>query len=164
MADREALLARHGAQVTAFEAWAAAGEWRRFHQEHYDWWAFPIDRPSSQGTRWVVNASEAAELRRDPVFWTQYRRGLKLVAASFGWDLAAAAPIAAPQPGQAWHDWPVRLHKMARSARLFGADREFASLRTLALRLYPGGQGMRYGGHDLGWIFTAGEDPYPGPG
>ena len=155
------LRARHAAQVADFESWAAAGDWAHFHREHYDWWAFPIDRPSSQGTRWVVDEDQALELRRDPAFWTQYVRGLKLVAASFGWDLGAAAPLAHPQPGQSWHGWPVRLHKMARSARLFGAEREFASLRDLALHLYPDGRPMAYGGHDLRWIFTGDPDPYP---
>jgi hypothetical protein len=162
MADLPALKARHATQIDEFEAWAAAGDWRVFHREHYDWWAFPIDRPSSQGPRWVVSPDEAAELRGDPAFWTRYERGLKLVAASFGWDLGRASRITAPQPGQGWHDWPVRLHKMARSARLFGADRAFESLRALALELYPGGQGMSYGGHDLGWIFRGDPDPYPG--
>ncbi len=154
------LTERHAAQVAEFEAWAAAMDWERFHTEHYDWWAFPIDRPSSHGTRWVVDAGVAAELRGDQGFWRRYLRGLELVAASFGWDLSGGAPIEDPQPGQSWHDWPVRLHKMARSARLFGAEREFASLRELALRLYPDAKGMTYDGHDLGWIFTGGEDPF----
>lgn len=158
-----ALKERHAAQVTEFESWAARGDWARFHASHYDWWAFPIDRPSNLGWAYVICAREAADLAADPAFAARFLRGVELVAASLGWDLAACCPVTDSQPGQGWHDWPVRLHKMARSARLLGFAEAFESLRTHALALIAAGNRFEYGGTDLAWLFRGEPDPH-GPG
>ena len=86
----------------------------------------------------------------------RYRRGTELVARAWGWDVAAASEIQNPQHGQSWHDWPVRLFKMALSARLFEEDAAFASLKKYAVGLMARGCEMSYSGHDLSWLFTTG--------
>ena len=43
----------------------SAGDWRRFHISHYDWWTFPIDRPSQHGLRYTVYADDVARLKAD---------------------------------------------------------------------------------------------------
>ena len=156
----EGLKQAHGDQITAFEAWAAAEDWERFHSSHYDWWVFPVDRHSSYGLQWVVYDGEVAELKKDDVFLARYVRGVQLVAASWGWDVLTGVPLPEPHPGQAWHDWPVRLHKAGQSVQLFGFDELFASLRLYAHELLRQGWGMTYGGRDLSWLFTTGIDPY----
>lgn len=158
-----ALKRRHAAQVAEFEAWAARADWGRFHSSHYDWWAFPIDRPSSYGWAYVVCAGDAAELAADPTFAERFVRGVELVAGSMGWDLVARRPLGELQPGQGWHDWPVRLHKMARSARLLGSADAFDSLQTYALALIAQGKRFEFGGTDLAWLFRGEPDPH-GPG
>ena len=40
----EALKEQHAEQVAAFERWAAMGDWYAFHENHYDWWAYPVNR------------------------------------------------------------------------------------------------------------------------
>ncbi len=155
----DALKRRHAEQVAAFEAWAAAGDWQRFHWEHYDWWAFPVDRRSSFGMEYVVYEYEAAELKRDDGFVGRYVRGVELVAASWGWDVQGCCHLPDLADGQGWHDWPVRLYKAAQSSRLFGFDDLFASLQTYALELMGQGRDMTYNGRDLSWLFTTGVEP-----
>jgi hypothetical protein len=148
-----ALIAQHAAQIAAFEAWAAAGDWMRFHVSHYDWWTFPIDRPSQHGLRYTVYADDVAQLKADPGFMTRYRRGIVLVAASWGWDVHRADFIPEPAPEQRWQHWPVRLHKAGRSARLFGEDALYESLRRYALWLIDRGEPFMYNGYDLSATF-----------
>lgn len=144
----------HARQVADFERWAAAGDWERFHASHYDWWAFPISRHSAYGMKYVVFEGEIAELKQDPVFVEKYLAGVRLVAASWGWDLLGCRYIEHPQPGQSWHHWPVRLFKAAQSVRLFGYEDYFASLKIFALDLIQMGEKMEYNGWDLSWLFT----------
>lgn len=151
---------KHAAQIAQFETWAANNEWGTFHSSHYDWWTFPIDRPSAYGMQYVVFEGEIQTLREDPVFLDRYRRGVSLVAASWGWDVWKAEYIADPKPGQSWHDWPVRLFKAALSVQLFSEAALFESLKKYASDLIRQGHNMSYGGKDLSWLFTTGNDPY----
>ena len=120
---------------------------------------FPIDRPSAYGVTWTVCDGDIFDLKQDAAFMQRYRRGIELVELSWGWDVVAASEIQNPQPGQSWHDWPVRLFKMALSARLFGEDAAFAALKKYAVGLMARGCEMSYSGHDLSWLFTTGIDP-----
>ena len=155
----EKLKQAHAAQIAEFVAWAARGDWERFHSSHYDWWAFPIDRSSAYGLKWTVYEGEIAGLKRDARFLERYLRGVELVSASWGWDIHQKSPIPHPRPGQSWHHWPVRLFKVALSVRLFGYDELFGSLKTYARELMKGGEDMTFNGHDLSWLFTTGIDP-----
>ena len=154
------LKARHALQVAEFERWALNDEWETFHSSHYDWWTFPIDRPSSYGLAWTVYQGDAAELKQDGVFVANYLAGVRLVALSWGWDVAAATHIPAPKLGQSWHNWPVRLFKAALSCRLFGYADLFSSLKTFGRDLLQEGEPFTFGRHDLSWLFTDGRDPY----
>lgn len=149
----DALKSRHGEQVAKFENWAWAGDWSAFHTGHYDWWAFPIDRPSSQGLMWTVCAGEIRALNEDSDFGIRYRRGLELVALSWGWDIRQGNEIAAPAPHQQWRDWPIRLHKMTVSADLFGELEFHESLRKYGRLLIGRGKSMSYNGRDLSETF-----------
>lgn len=148
-----ALIAQHAAQIADFEAWAAEGDWMSFHYSHYDWWTFPIDLPSQYGRRYVVYPGDVADLQADAAFMRRYRRGQTLVAAAWGWDVAAADFIPDPAPEQRWQHWPVRLHKAGRSAHLFGEDTIFASLKKYALWLLDRGEPFTYNGYDLSTTF-----------
>ncbi len=155
-----ALKARHKQQSEQFEAWARRGDWQAFHDEHYDWWTFPIDESSrGQGMAYTVYEGDIAELQKDAAFMRDLRRGAELVAASWGWNLHAADYLASPAPDQRWQDWPVRLYKAARCMKLFGCTREFDSLKKFALLLLQQGRPITYGGYDLSWLFTTGIDP-----
>jgi hypothetical protein len=150
----ERLKEAHALQVADFRRWAAADLWERFHAGHYDWWAFPIDAPSSYGLKWTVYEGDVFELKRDSSFLQDYREGVSLVSASWGWDLANQSHLVSPKPGQSWHRWPVRLYKAARSVKLFGCPDLFESLRKYARELIGQGESISYAGHDLSGIFT----------
>ncbi len=73
-----ALKAEHAAQIRKFQKWAKNG-YGDFHHNHYDWWAFPIDEPSSKGFRYVVKHGDIEELKRDGEFMALYLEGLDLL-------------------------------------------------------------------------------------
>lgn len=147
------LKARHAKQIADFENWAANGDWETFHDSHYDWWAFPIDLPSSYGLAYSVFDGDIANLKTDAEFMKRLRRGIELLSHSWGWDLDQAAPLAQITHGQSWHNWPVRLFKAALAAKLFGLDAEFHSLRTYARDLMAKGEVFAFGRHDLSYLF-----------
>jgi len=149
----EKLKQTHGKQIAEFENWALQDDWERFHDSHYDWWVFPINRQSSYGLMWVVYEGEVAELQSDRLFLEKYRRGVYLVSASWGWDVLNKSYISNPKAGQSWHQWPVRLYKAAQSVKLFGYEDLFESLKTYAGDLMKRGESMSYNGKDLSWIF-----------
>jgi hypothetical protein len=152
-AGLEALKKAHARQIELFESWASAKDWAAFHSNHYDWWTFPIDQPSAYGFKWVVYEGEIARLKEDAEFIQKYRRGLELLAASWGWDLQAQSCIVDPLPAQSWHNWPIRLYKAAYSARLFGEDKAFESYREYARLLKSSGVSFAYNGRDLFQLF-----------
>ncbi|MEI7772637.1 MAG: hypothetical protein WCI67_21785 [Chloroflexales bacterium] len=148
---------KHREQLAAFERWAAVGDWHAFHAAHYDWWMFPIDQSSrGQGMVYTVYAGDVAELKQDPAFIRDYLRGVEMLALSWGWDLAQRAYVPNPQPGQAWANWPIRLHKAAQSLKLFGFTAQFESLRVFALDRIKRGEQFDYGKKDLRPLFTTG--------
>lgn len=157
-------------QLAKFEAAASRGRWKDIHHDHYDWWMFPVDSPSSHGLKWTVYAGDIDELEHDSTFLRDYRRGVELLMLAWGWDLDRQEFVPDPAPGQEWQQWPVRLYKAAYSLWLFGFATEFASLRKYALALMERGEDFGYGHRDLGVFFTQGLDPYnrqwvypPGP-
>lgn len=107
-------------QLKQFEQWTAKNEWGKFHLAHYDWWMFPINRSSQgRGMIYAVTSSDIQQLKQDPEFMKNYRRGVELVARAWGWDVNNCTPIQNPTSDQKWQNWPVRLGKMADSLRLF---------------------------------------------
>lgn len=107
-------------QLQKFEDWAQANEWQRIHDAHYDWWMFPVERPSSAyGEAYAVNKADVEALKADPIFMNNYRRGVALVVQAWGWDLEKGEAIKSPAKGQAWDGYGVRLAKMSDSLRLF---------------------------------------------
>ena len=157
----ERLKTTHSAQIDQFENWAARGEWHLFHSSHYDWWTFPIHKPSSYGLAWTVYEGEVVQLKQDAQFVWKYVRGVELVSASWGWDLLGKAYLPNPAAEQSWHHWPVRLFKAAQSVQLFGYPELFASLKLFAKILMRQGEPMEFDGHDLSWLFTTDVDPRP---
>jgi len=140
-------------QLAMFEQWAAGGNWSAVHRAHYDWWMFPIDKPSSYGMAYVVYEGDIAELKQDPAYITRYLRGVELLMLAWGWDLAKQQPIPDPQPGQQWSRWPIRLHKAASSVLLFGFPDVFAALQAYAKTLIDAGESFAYNGRDLATLF-----------
>lgn len=147
---------RQAEELARFEQRAARGDWRAIHNDHYDWWMFPIDEMSQHGAAYVVYPGDIAELKQDPRYVHSYLRGVELLALAWGWDLGRRAAVPNPQPGQAWSRWPIRLYKAARSLQLFGYDEQFESLRAFALDLLRRGESLRYGRQNLAVLFTEG--------
>jgi hypothetical protein len=144
-----ALIERHAAQVAQFEQWAADGNWQAFHDNHYDWWAFPIDKPSSYAFAYTVYSDEIAQMRQDEAFMQRHRLGAQLLLLSWGWGVLAGAVVSDSAPGQAWANWPIRLSKCARSMWLFGQDEQWGSAVEFARVLKARGESFEYGGRDL---------------
>ena len=144
---------KHHAQIVEFEKWARADDWQQFHDSHYDWWAFPINKPSRLGFAYTVYEEEINQLSQDAVFSKELPLGAELLLRSWGWDMRRRAHIEHPLPGQDWQNWPIRLHKCANSLMLFGFQQEFESVRQYARSLISEGVGFNYNGKDLSELF-----------
>lgn len=131
-------------QLEIFEPAVRRADWRAIHHAHYDWWMFPIDEPSSYGLAWTVYEGDVVELKQDAGYLERYRRGVDLLATSWGWDLSRRAWVPPPQPDQCWQRWPIRLYKATKSVKLFGCRTEFESLKSLGRVLLQRGETMHY--------------------
>ena len=149
----EALKAEHTQQVAAFAQWAEAHDWRAFHHNHYDWWAYPVTRRSSFGEKYKLTADAVDALTQDAAFIARWRQGVALGCLAWGWLLTEARYVEEPESGQAWAHWPVRLYKMAVSAKVLRQADVLASLCLLADDLAAKGVVFAYNGSDLGWVF-----------
>ena len=160
--DIETIKTTQRDQLALFETAAERGRWKDIHDSHYDWWMFPVDSPSSHGRKWSVYTGDIAQLKQDPDFMRDYRRGVGLLMEAWGWDLDRQEFLTGTTHDQKWQNWPVRLYKAAYSLWLFGCETEFASLRKYARALLERGEDFGYGRKDLGVFFTQGLDPYSG--
>jgi hypothetical protein len=105
-AGLQTLKDEHAAQIKQFEDWARRG-YGEFHHNHYDWWAFPIDEPSSKGFRYVVLQGDIDELKRDKAFMNRYIKGIELLCASWGWDLKNSCDLRNVNEHQRWQVFRV---------------------------------------------------------
>jgi len=136
-------------QVELFRTWAKGGHWEAFHANHYDWWTFPIDAPSSFGFKYTLDESSISELSQDEEFLASLRKATELLLSSWGWDPSRNQPMQHPANGQAWANWPIRLAKANRSLVLFKQDDLLESTRALARYLEAQGYSFEYSGRDL---------------
>ena len=120
-----ALKQKQSESLQKLQAFAKKGEWQHLqtHTTHpdsgFDWWMFPIDRPSSgYGEQYQVSRQDVEMLKRDAEFMKNYRTGVILVAKSWGWDVQTGQ--LQPGHGCRWIDYQVRLGKMLDSLKLFG--------------------------------------------
>lgn len=125
---------KHSEQLQKFEQWASAKDWKLFTPtySHYDWWMFPVARPSSHyGDIYQVSQADVDALKADPKFMKEYRRGVELVVRSWGWDLQRQCSVLETErtPEQRWTGYGVRLGKMADSLLLFGEDDLYRKLQ-----------------------------------
>jgi hypothetical protein len=151
-------------QLQQFENWADANKWSSIHDAHYDWWMFPVERPSSQyGETYAVGKGEVEELKADPIFMENYRRGVVLVVQAWGWDLEKGEAISVSDfevSGQKWTGYGVRLAKMSDSLRLFG-EKDLHQKLKLFLKQHCLTQKERVPISDLKWLMkTLVEQPF----
>lgn len=124
---------KQAGQLKQFEQWAAAGQWGHIHRAHYDWWMYPVNYSSrTTGSTYQLNANEVDELKADPEFMQNYKRGVVLGAQAWGWDVLNSKPIEKPTSDQKWQNWDVRLGKMIDSLNLFNESDLVASMRRYA--------------------------------
>jgi DNA-binding CsgD family transcriptional regulator len=148
----EDLMNRNIEQHGKFNSWAQNEEWYKFHNDHFDWWAFPIEEPSNTyGEQFRVPGDEVKKLRSDKEFLKRLDDNLINVAAAYGWDIKAGRWI--PDDIRHRDQVPqtlsqIRLYKMARSALVFGRCSHFRSLQRMYDNLASFGW---YKGQDLGF-------------
>jgi len=145
---------------------AASGEWRKIHNEHYDWWAFPIDRGSASfGETFNVAGEPLERLKKNPEFLSSLAKIMEIQTAALGWSLYEGKYFERLdwEKGQDWNmAYPTRLWKMTRSAQIFGLEREFESLLDLKESLEAGG--IVFGNHSSYWDNPGTVDDVPSLG
>jgi len=152
------LIESHKLQWEHFCEWADNHEWDRFHSNHYDWWAFPIDRPSSFGFMYTVFESEISQMKSDKGFMERHRDCARLLMLSWGWDAQNDTEIKRPSSSQKWAHWPIRLAKCSRSMWLFGQLDLWQSTSQYAEQLLSDGFSFWYNGRDLFGEIVSPED------
>ncbi len=115
------------------QTFAQKGDWQHLHthtrhpDSGFDWWMFPINRGSvGYGNQYVVNQEDIANLSADKEFMSNYRKGVVLVAKSWGWDLEKNLDVTSSE--QKWTGYWVRLGKMLHSLQLFNQTDLHANL------------------------------------
>lgn len=149
----EKLKQKHFSQYTQFVAWADNREWQQFHNNHYDWWMFPINQGSSYGLEYTVYADDVELLKQDEPFIKNYLHGVELLALAWGWDLKNQCLISKPDKNQCWQNWSIRLQKAIMSLLLFGYKTEAKSLLLYAQSLINQNVNLHYRNKDLKHYF-----------
>jgi len=151
----EMLKKKHHAQYLEFEAWAAKSQWIKFHQSHYDWWAFPYaDASGAYAFAYSIFEYETEILKNDKAFMSEFARGVELLMLSWGWDLQNECFIANAEHNQVWQNWAIRLYKCGRALKQFGLAKEFESVRKFALVWIAKGSDFSFYGKDLTYLFV----------
>ncbi|CAF1324127.1 unnamed protein product [Adineta steineri] len=119
-------------QLKQFEEWHKNRDWLAFHHHHYDWWMFPIDEISSRGTTFQLPDDVLKDLRQDEIFIGKLRNGVRLMVASWGWDIDNSKYFDECDGKQKWSHWPVRLYKAGKCMWLFQQNDYYQSLKKLA--------------------------------
>jgi hypothetical protein len=146
---KENLKAEQLKQLELFRLWASNSNWTAFHDNHYDWWSFPIDKPSQKGFRYSISKEMREELKQDQGFINQLRESTVLLLLSWGWDAETSRPVANAEPGQDWANWPVRLFKCNRSLKMFAQADLVESSQKLAVNLRERGTSFKCRDKDL---------------
>jgi len=136
-------------QATKFRSWAKGGHWDAFHSNHSDWWTFPIDAPSSFGSKYTLTEETIQDLAQDVEFIASIRKAAELLLSSWGWNATKNHLVQHPALGQAWANWPIRLAKCNRSLVLFKQADLVESTRLFAKHLQAEGNSFEYSGRDL---------------
>ena len=151
----DTLIQENANQLLEFRRFAENRDWHSFHSSHYDWWAFPISSPSSYGYRFSVSKESVDVLKQSPEFLSNLSECAELLMLSWGWDSTDNKPLAHVDSGQAWADWPIRLYKAWRSMKIFGLEKQEASLSSYAHYLRENHVSFEYRGRDLFEEFTS---------
>lgn len=129
----DALKAKQKNHLAKLEALVKDGHWEHLqkHTDHpfsgFDWWMFPTDRASlGQGSKYQVCLRDITSLKKDQEFMDSYRKGVVLVAKSWGFDLENKKDVTSSS--QKWVGYNVRLGKMLYSLKLFNQTDLFNNL------------------------------------
>jgi hypothetical protein len=145
-AGLDLLLRLNAAQAESFERWATSTRWHRFHDEHYDWWSFPIDEPSLRfGPAFKLSDGDVANLLTEGEFTKRLDRSIELVSASLGWNLAETRLDENVEEMRRYDESEfgnhgMRLRKMLLAATLFRRETALRSLSSFARVLRDAGR------------------------
>jgi hypothetical protein len=143
--------AQHAQQVAKFEEWADGAKWDQFHRQHFDWWTFPIDLPSTNyALAYTLGRADAKDLLDDPSFLSLYRKGsaaplsshrtgstnhltgVELIALSWGWNIQQQQPVSDPGTRHfASLMWGRRLLMPIQASGSAGVDTTFGCVRSV---------------------------------
>lgn len=117
--------------------WVRSYDWDSMSgpKEHFDWWMFPVGKSSNTyGDRFTVNRQIVNQLKKDPVFMENYRKSVRWVMRSWGWDVERNQSA---NNGRHWTNYPIRLVKIAQSLELFEENSLLKSVKTFRLEKVP---------------------------
>jgi hypothetical protein len=127
-------------QLDEFKKLRDEKRWKDIHNDHYDWWTFPIDRGSAAyGDGYNVAGENRIALMRDKEFMSNLKSAVEIYSEAMGWDLANSKWI----EDLDWDNgqdplkqaYGARLYKVARSLQVFEMNEEFDSFLMMVQSL-----------------------------
>jgi len=137
-------------QLGKFRKYANLRKWQNIHNDHYDWFMFPIEDGSK--ARYNVYEDDVVELMNNRKWILGYREGIQHCARAWGWNVKASTLMKPTDEEMGWTHWDVRLAKIIRSLWLFGEKELFDSMQSFAKTVKPNG-GLRYGNISLDEVY-----------
>ena len=145
-------------QSLQFINWDKNQKYSNFHSSHYDWWAFPVDKPSSYGEKYQITSEERSKLLLDQAFLNALRTNAILVCRSWGYDLENGKNLTTLTKEQRWQRWPIRLYKMSCSLELFQQRDLHMNSIKYGMSLIKKGEKFMYMGRHLDEYFRKWEN------
>jgi hypothetical protein len=137
--------------LTEFRRLAYEDKWDKIHDDHFDWWMFPVDNCKTY-PQFTVFRDDITELKADQEYHSNYLEGVRLVAMAWGWDVDRQQRVYPLRKGMHWTNWDIRLAKIIRSLWLFKEPHYLQSMQMFARSLKPNG-GFYHGTKCLDDIF-----------
>lgn len=143
-AGSKKLIKEQRKQTKKFELWARAKNWKKFHQSHFDWWTFPIDRGSiAYGYKYTPPQEELEKLKNNIPYLNSLRKAASLYLQSMAWNMADGDWIDDPDFDRGQEPLAninqARLFKIARSMQIHNLNDEFRSIRRMVESLRNAG-------------------------
>ena len=118
-------------QISEFTVWLENKAWEKFFLNHYDWYTFPIDKPSlSCSSKYCVRTKLLLDhLRGEHRFLSNIKKATELVLFAWGWSIRDNQLLV-----NRWENNknPTRLYKIGRCLKLFDLHDHYDSLIIFA--------------------------------
>ena len=118
-------------QISEFVVWIENEDWDKFVLNHFDWYTFPIDKPSlSYSNKYCIRTKLLLDqLSDEERFLSNVKKATELVLMAWGWSMKENQQLV-----NIWekNKNPTRLYKIGRCLKMFEMNDYYESLQLFA--------------------------------